>query len=160
MARAVYTTKNVELFYKIKFDTAIRGHHVYKNSWTPIMGQELFCKHDQREEATETDVNAIGIYKDIGMHENDLVGHAPIELSCLLNDFLKSSETNLLKVTVAGKRKREVGLVVPGKFCAYTKKKALARVLDQEIEKRKRKYSHFEIDHVITNIYRMFPCNV
>ena len=58
------------------------------------------------------------------MHEKDLVGHVPIELSSFLNHFLKSNEKNLLKVTVAGKRKREVGLVVPGKYCAFTKKKA------------------------------------
>ena len=62
----------------------------------------------------------------------------------------------MLKVTVAGKRKREVGLVVPGKYCAFTKKKALARVLDQEIERRKEKYSHLELYHAVTDVYRMF----
>ena len=42
-----------------------------------------------------------------------LVGHVPIELSMLLSRFLKASEKNAVEVKVCGKRRREVGLVIP-----------------------------------------------
>ena len=37
--------------YKIEFQTAIRGHHIYKDVWVPLIGQEFICKADDREEA-------------------------------------------------------------------------------------------------------------
>ena len=45
--------------------------------------------------------------------ENTLAGHVPIKLSRLLAFFLQAN--NLLTAKVAGKRKREVGLVLPAK---------------------------------------------
>ena len=45
-----------------------------------------------------------------------------------------------MTVEVTGKRKREVGLVVPAKFNALTKDKKIAEVLDRELSKRKRRY--------------------
>ena len=39
-----------------------------------------------------------------------LVGHVPIELSSLMNNFLKANDSNKLVAKVSGKRKREVGL--------------------------------------------------
>ena len=100
-----------EMGYKIEFQTAIRGHHIYKDVWVPLIGQELICKADNRGEAIEYDKNAIGVFKT-GDPET-LVGHLPIELSCLLKYFLQASPENNLIAVVTGKRKREVGLVVP-----------------------------------------------
>ena len=39
------------MLYKIEFVGPIRGHHVYKDSWTPILGEKLICKPDPRDEA-------------------------------------------------------------------------------------------------------------
>ena len=42
---------NFEMFYKVEFTCAIRGHHVYKTSWTPVLNEKLEFKKDNREEA-------------------------------------------------------------------------------------------------------------
>ena len=106
-----------EMGYKIEFQTAIWGHHIYKDVWVPLIGQELICKADNREEAIEYDKNAIGVFKT-GDPET-LVGYLPIELSCLLKYFLEASPENNLIAVVTGKRKREVGLVVLAKYVAH-----------------------------------------
>ena len=55
--------------------------------------------------------------------ETMLVGHVPIELSMLLSRFLK----------VCGKRRREVGLVIPGHYKARTKSRSHCKILDREL---------------------------
>ena len=98
--------------FKIEFQTAIRGDHIYKGTWAPHIGQKLICKTDTREEAIEYDQNAIGVFKSTD-EVTLLVGHLPIEISCLLTNFLNAAPENKLEAFVVGKRKREVGLVVP-----------------------------------------------
>ncbi len=80
-----------------------------------------------------------------------LVGHVPIELSSLVNNFLKANESNKLVAKVSGKRKREVGLVVP-----VTKEHRLAKILEEELSLRKDKYTHFEITQV-EKAFKQFP---
>ena len=66
---------------------------------------------DKRGEAMEYDKNAIGVYRTPSESEQKmLVGHVPIELSSLMNNFLKANDSNKLVAKVSGKRKREVGL--------------------------------------------------
>ena len=96
-----------EMNYRIEFQTAIRGHHIYKDVWVPRIGQNLVCKTDTREKAMEYDKNAIGVFKSDD--PETLVGHLPIEISCLLTYFLEASPENKLNAIVIGKRKREVG---------------------------------------------------
>ena len=43
------------------------------------------------------------------------------ELSNLIHYFLGNTEENRVSAVVAGQGKREVGLVVPGKYGAFTK---------------------------------------
>ena len=77
---------------------------------------------DKRGEAMEYDKNAIGVYRTPSESEQKmLVGHVPIELSSLMNNFLKANDSKKLVVKVSGKGKREVGLFVPAKFKALTK---------------------------------------
>ena len=81
----------------------------------------LNCVKDKRGEAMEYDKNAIGVYRTPSESEQKNekmlgMGYVPIELSSLLNNFLKANESNKLVAKVSGKRKREVGLVVPAKF--------------------------------------------
>ena len=112
MARAS-VIMNFDMFYQIEFKTAIRGHHVYKQTWTPSLGEILQCKKDNRQEALDHDEHAVGVYKfESDYAETMLVGHVPIELSMLLSRFLKASEKNAVEVKVCGKRRREVGLVI------------------------------------------------
>ena len=100
MARAS-VIMNFDMFYQIEFKTAIRGHHVYKQTWTPSLGEILQCKKDNRQEALDHDEHAVGVYKfESDDAETMLVGHVPIELSMLLSRFVKTSEKNAVEVNV------------------------------------------------------------
>ena len=83
--------------------------------------RQKYAKDDRRE-ATKYDEYAVGIYKN-----DSLVGHVPIELSSLINFFLKTDCGNNGHATLSGKIKREVGLVVPASFSARTKNKKNAK---------------------------------
>ena len=57
---------------------------------------------------------------------------------------------NILNAVITGKRKREVGLVVPPEFTCITKKRRLANILYQELVKKKEKYSDdFELNNIV-----------
>ena len=58
---------------------------------------------------------------------------------------MKSKEENFVLAFVDGPRKREVGLVVPAKFIAFTADKRIATILSEELAKVKTKCSHFEM---------------
>ena len=79
-----------------------------------------------------------------------LVGHVPIELSRLMKNFLEANTENKLVAQVTGKRKREIGLVVPAKFSAFTTVDLhLAKILETELCKRALKYTHFELKSIV-----------
>ena len=92
---------------------------MYKRIWTPALNEKLNCKKDNREEALGNEEHAVGVFKN----DSTLVGHIPIELSCLIDYFMKTAEENFVSALVVGPQKREVGLVVPAKFSAFTKDK-------------------------------------
>ena len=102
--------------------------NVSKTTWTPVLNEKLDCKKDNREEALSHDKHSIGVYRKDGT----LVGHMPIELSRLMDYFMKNKEENFVSATVAGPRKREVGLVVPANFSAYTDDLRVATVTLQK----------------------------
>ena len=147
MSRTKYNF-NYELVHEIKFNTAIRGHHVYKEKWTPFVGEKLSCRKDNRKEATDLDIHAVGVYKDVShqSEENSLACHVPIELSRLISGFLGATEENAVFVTVSGKRKRELGLVAPGLYKAHSKRRKYASLLLKEMQDVKKRYSHFNFD--------------
>lgn len=47
----------------------VRGHHIYKASWTPIIGEELLL---EKEDGNQHDNHAV-----IVMKNGDIVGHVP-----------------------------------------------------------------------------------
>ena len=59
-----------KMYFKIHFETVIRGHQVYKRTWTPIFDQVLECEQDTRAEAREYDANAIGVYQEVKQPES------------------------------------------------------------------------------------------
>ena len=73
----------------------------------------------------------------------------PIDLARLLKNFLDANADNKLFAKVTGKRKREVGLVVPAKFSAFTTELRIAEVLEREISRRAVKNSHFELKNIV-----------
>ena len=62
-----------------------------------------------------------------------------------ISHFLQESETNEVKVAVNGKRRRELGLVVPGKYCARTESKRTVKILGDPFKIIKEKYLIFII---------------
>ena len=122
-----------KMYYKVDFMTVIRGHHGYKSVWSPVMSRVLGCKRDVCAEAQEHDSNA----------------NVSIELSHLLKNFIEVKAENQLSARVTGKRKREVGLVVPAKFSALTSELRIARILKKELDARSTRYTHFELKNVV-----------
>ena len=60
-----YKIEFVGITSGIEFWTKIRGHHVYKVSWTPESGERVICFNDNRSETLEYDTHAIGAYKKV-----------------------------------------------------------------------------------------------
>ena len=54
---------------ELQKDSVVRGHHVYKSVWTPVIGKELYL---EPEESNEHDKNAMAVRKD-----GKIVGHVP-----------------------------------------------------------------------------------
>ena len=66
----------------------------------------------------------------------------------MLYNFLEAEARDKLCVQVTGKRKRDVGLVVPAKFTALTSELRIARILKRELTARAEKYRHFELKNI------------
>ncbi len=55
--------------------SCVRGHHVYKEIWSPNFGEELTCR---REEGNVKDSYAVAVLKS-----SSTVGHLPSQLLAL-----------------------------------------------------------------------------
>ena len=97
----------------------------------------MHLKPDTLTEALEHDRFAIVVVKVEDNGTELLMGHVPIEISSFLYHFLKKDTSNCIRANVTGKRMREIGLVVPASFEAYTKSIKDAITLDKEMAKRK-----------------------
>ena len=75
----------------MEFSSVIRGYHVHKAACSPIIGESLACRNDDRKEAKEQDEYAVGTYLKA---DNKLIGHVPMELSFLIFTFLKARHEN------------------------------------------------------------------
>ena len=118
-------------------------------TWTPKADDELESHEDTRKEAKDYNGHAVGLFKTPSRGENEtLVGHVPIETSSLIDYFLKANKSNSISAQVIGKRKREVGLVVPARFTACTANRRRAQILESELNKCKAKFVHLELIHV------------
>ena len=84
------------------------------------MGDTVLARKDTGKETLEYEKYAIGIFKE---QEEKLVGYIPIELSQLIYHYLNELNENFVEASVGGKRMREIGLVVPAKYAAFTKLK-------------------------------------
>ena len=60
--------------------------------------------------------------------------------------FLDESTENRIEAVVIGKRKREIGLVVPAKYTAVTTDNMTVKILLVELKKKKEKYKHFDLE--------------
>ena len=91
-----------------RIESVVRGHHVYKAVWAPLLGEQL---ETERELDNEHDRFAVAVIK-----AGQTVGHMPIEISKISWYFLQR-RTNNINCIISEKRKRsEKGLEVP---CTY-----------------------------------------
>ena len=77
-----------------------------------------------------------------------------MEVSCLLTNFLNATSDNKLEAHITGKRKREMGLIVPAKYVAITKDKIYAEILMNKLYEKKEKYPHFELEVITNRLFR------
>ena len=88
----------------------IRGHHIYKDVWTPVVGETLLLR---REPSNVKDDQAIAVVKD-----GEVVGHIPYNISATVSHFL-SRDCNKAFAEVTGPRVNRgggYGLEVPCKY--------------------------------------------
>ena len=119
---------------KTKFTSIIRGHHIYKTIWNAVIGEVLYVKPENLKETLEYNKYVVGIFKTNQVEEY-LLGHVQIELSSLLHHFLRENKSSSIKMKVIGKRKREIGLVIPAKFIAHAENKRTPENFDTELAK-------------------------
>ena len=62
-------------------DSVIRGHHVYKDVWILVVGEDWMC---QCELGYPRDPLAIFVFKD-----STIVGHVPRKVSAICSMFLQ-----------------------------------------------------------------------
>ena len=70
---------------------------------------------------------------------------------------MKADKDNTAHVKVTEHWKRDVGLIVPGRYSKSTKNPRNARILKQELQKKKRIFSTLELKYKKKRIYRKFP---
>ena len=80
---------------------------MYKETFTPILGDVLSCKKDNRAETLEYNSNAVGVYKQSAEGGESLAGHVPLELSRLIAKFRNALQGNVVEVEKGRKRKEE-----------------------------------------------------
>ena len=61
--------------------SSVRGHHVYKDIWTPAIGEVLTC--------TQELTNAHDVYAVAVKRGADIVGHVPRSISYLCYLFIE-----------------------------------------------------------------------
>ena len=87
-------------------ESVVRGHHVYKVIWTPVIGEELEVR---TEDDNDHDQHAVAVVKD-----GVVIGHMPRLAAEVSWFFLKRGGSITCRIT--GNRKFGVGLEVP---CTY-----------------------------------------
>ena len=143
MARVYPCSFSHKLVYKIQFDGPIKGHHVYKETWTPQIDDIPYCKKDYRSEALDINEHAVG----------RLVCHNLTEVSRIVSYFLQESETNEVRVAVTGKRRRKLGFVVAGKYCTRTESKRTVKISRDQLKIIKEKYICFSWQYEEQEMY-------
>ena len=104
-------------------ESVVRGHHVYKVIWTPVIGEELEVR---TKDDNDHDQHAVAVVKD-----GVVIGHMPRLAAEVSWFFLKRGGSITCRIT--GNRKFGVGLEVPCTYvyssCAKTVNK-LSKLLD------------------------------
>ena len=94
------------MLQSLSIDSVIWGHHIYKDIWTPFIGEQLDLQHDLN--------NACDRYAVTIIKKDEIVGRVPRELARQFSRFLLEGGSIVCAIT--GKRRKGKGLEVP---CRY-----------------------------------------
>ena len=111
---------------------------MYKNIWSPYKQQTLIAQPENWDDAQENDKYVVGIYKKKRWLIKIIHWWCAGWVFKPIVSLLQANAENCINTEVIGKRKREVGLVVPTKYNAFTKNKKIAMVLNKELAKHKK----------------------
>ena len=91
---------NVCLPYVFEFQSYVTGHHVYKDIWTPTLGEKLStaAKPENHHEKYAVKV----------LKENEVVGHVPRDISKYCTSALLCGGT--IKCEITRKNKTNLGM--------------------------------------------------
>ena len=87
-------------------EDVIRGHHVYKSVWSPVLGETLTAA---QERGNPMDRFAIAVQR-----EDTIIGHVPCTISKVFWYFIEHG--GMISCEVTGQRRHGKGLEVP---CLY-----------------------------------------
>ena len=109
-------------------DSFVCGHHLYKDDWTPTLGEILGCK---REPQNEKDLDAVAVIRD-----GKVVSHLPLIYSRYVSCFLELQPSSI-SCEVTGKRLNREG----GYGSKENEKITTAVDLNQDAKKRRKNTS-------------------
>ena len=107
-------------------NSVVRGHHIYKDIWTPVIGEELTCR---REVGNIHDLHAVATIRG-----SDVVGHVPRTISLPCNVFIRKGGT--IRCIITGHRQYSLdldrgGLDVPYKLKFEGSKNSIDQLLEK-----------------------------
>ena len=101
---------NSHVLDSFKLSSFVRGHHIYKEIWTPVVGEELQL---QRESSSLKDRFAVVVCLD-----EEIVGRVPANLAPIFSPFL-IRDFNTITATITGVRVNRgagLGIEVPYRY--------------------------------------------
>ena len=123
------------ILMQYEIDSFVMGHHVYKESWTPFIGEDLGVK---MQADNIVDRYAVAVFTG---GENNVVGHLPLGKSGRFAKtvfyFLKANKENECKVVILGKAVNKndgLGMKVPSRLI-FTAEKKFIDILKQTLPK-------------------------
>ena len=109
------------------FDYEIRGFHVYKSKWAPVLHQQLYTTKEKNnpydhcaiavttEDLTTQSIDCLEFRQD----ELGVVGHIPVELSHILRPYIDNRTIAITCKVLDNKYQRSnkaEGLVIPARY--------------------------------------------
>lgn len=121
------TTYEIEAF--------VMGYHVYKNTWTPFVGEALDVA---MQPDNKMDKYAVAIFQE---RKNKVIGHLPLgksgKFAKTIFYFLKADKENKCKVVVTGKvvnKNDGLGMKVPSRLI-FTAEEKYINILKERLAK-------------------------
>ena len=120
---------------ELRKDSCIRGYHVYNETWTVVLGEDLLT---ERELHNVADCYAIAVKK----HSGETVGHLPRKISRLCSMFIYQGGEIICVVTGNRRYSSDLvqgGLEIPCSIIFRGKKKLVSKI--KKLQNLKKKLS-------------------